>query len=202
MRTVMRHRREPTGSGRVPPGSACTERDRVPARSGGSGRPRSQRNLRKPNGRYRSSDSASIARRELDRRGPGRNEASKEDVTSCRCCRGAHFAAAVAAIAARLVGAGGGRTTDDLWPWTSADPRQPDHRTTEVAMTVHHPAQPAAQNAMAGSGAAASAPSCSPAPAEQGGWTVRRLRLINDAAGVLCPLRDDRRRHCDSWLVG
>ena len=51
-------------------------------------------------------------------------------------------------------------------------------------MTVHHSAQPAAQNAMAGPGAAASAPSCSPAPTEQGGWTVRRLRLINDAAGV------------------
>jgi hypothetical protein len=35
---------------------------------------------------------------------------------------------------------------------------------TEIAMTVHHSAQPAAQNAMAGPGAAASAPSCSPAP--------------------------------------
>ena len=55
---------------------------------------------------------------------------------------------------------------------------------TEVAMTVHCSAQPADQNAMAGPGAAASAPSCSPAPTEQGGWTVRRLRLINDAAGV------------------
>jgi hypothetical protein len=55
---------------------------------------------------------------------------------------------------------------------------------------------------MAGSGAAASAPSCSLAPAEQGGWTVRRLRLINDAAGVLCPLRDDRRRRADTVTRG
>jgi hypothetical protein len=96
-----------------------------------------------------------------------------------------HFAAAVAAIAALAWwGAGGGRTIDELWPWTSADPRQRIIGQTEVAMTVHHSAQPAAQNAMAGPGAAASAPSCSPAPTEQGGWTVRRLRLINDAVGV------------------
>jgi hypothetical protein len=49
-------------------------------------------------------------------------------------------------------------------------------------MTVHHSAQPTAQNAMAVL-AAASAPNCSPAPTEQSGWTVRRRGVINDAAG-------------------
>jgi hypothetical protein len=86
-----------------------------------------------------------------------------------------HSAAAVAAIAALAWwGAGGGRTIDELWPWTSADPRQRIIGQTEVAMTVHHSAQPTARNAMAVLAAAASAPNCSPAPTEQSGWTVRR----------------------------
>ena len=51
-------------------------------------------------------------------------------------------------------------------------------------MTVPHSAQPAAQNAMAGPGAAASAPSCSPAPTEQGWLDRPATEVINDAAGV------------------
>ena len=59
-------------------------------------------------------------------------------------------------------------------------------------MTVHHSAQPTAQNAMAVLAAAASAPNCSPAPTEQSGWTARRRGGLTMRRG-LCPLRDDRR---------
>ena len=51
-------------------------------------------------------------------------------------------------------------------------------------MTVHHSGQPTAQNAMAMPAVSASDPSRSPTPREDGGWTVLRREVINEAAGV------------------
>jgi Type II CAAX prenyl endopeptidase Rce1-like len=67
------------------------------------------------------------------------------------------------------------------WLRTLADPPKLDRRTPEVAMTLHQIASPVYHQAMVGTAASAHA---SRPLTNDDGWTVQRLEVINDAAGI------------------